>query len=701
MRNIIALLFSAAIVSAQNPTMPFNGPTAQTNIAKTLTDFSSLSSALSNIGATVSTLIVPATFTLTSNTTIPANVTYNPQSGAVMNCTGSPTITVNGPIVAGSYKIFGSGCTVVFTGNSSLTQVDAKWFGAAADGTTDDTAAINAVAVAAGNRRVSLANGTFAVCNAQLGKYNKIDMAGTLFVPTSACASSPVVQYNSFIFLQDNDQFLLNGLRVSCSGSSHVATLTGIQFGTPASGNNTAGVVTNNVSVSNCGVGMLMQGTQFSDNYNLHLYANTVGLKIYSDDNGGGGNSNSFYSPVINGGTVGIIMATDGTWPQSANYFYNFTLLSNTLAAVAAFGSGGSSTQVFHIYGAAPEINAEGGTSSLSVDGHTVKKATFYLSSAIGTLSDVDFEDAVANPEILAENGSIVNIQNSNGYNRDGNLFTGDANSYSVLIGDHNANGIVQNVEAYPSSMNPSSGSTLIGKAVLVPAKITNQNNGNLINPGFADTNGATSSGVAADAIYGTVSTVTHATSIGSQDTNRANIGNVIPNQTGNVEALVTLLIKSSVDCLYAVGGYGLPAYHFSLVAGKWTRVVILIQNPQQFGTGALDGGYTLVGWPLDTTGPTVSYTEIESAVQPLGSYTQDAPFSQIISQGLIGGAFFGGVGPYGVVTVAQLPTCNGNSIGLPLMVSNATSSTNGTIVAGTGSVKTSVLCDGSNWIVK
>ena len=110
-----------------------------------------LTAALTAIGSTPCTLHIPrGTYTLSGNTTIPANVVLRPERGAVFtDGGGAVNLTINGPYEAGLYQTFnwtGSG-TVIF-GPGTVRAIYSQWWGAKGDGINDDGPAINQMTAA-------------------------------------------------------------------------------------------------------------------------------------------------------------------------------------------------------------------------------------------------------------------------------------------------------------------------------------------------------------------------------------------------------------------------------------------------------------------------------------------------------------------------------------------------------------------------
>lgn len=104
-------------------------------------DYSSLALAVAAISSSSRTLVISSTLTVSSNLTIPSNITLQFLRNGRINFSGSSVLTINGSIQAGLYQIFGtSGGTV--TMGQMVEQVYPQWWGAVADGSTDDTTAI-------------------------------------------------------------------------------------------------------------------------------------------------------------------------------------------------------------------------------------------------------------------------------------------------------------------------------------------------------------------------------------------------------------------------------------------------------------------------------------------------------------------------------------------------------------------------------
>jgi parallel beta-helix repeat protein len=128
---IILIIFSLVLISA----FLFAKPK---QIIKTVYADGDLATMISSAGTSPITLkLTPGVYNISSDLTIPYNVTLNFQNGAVISIAGGATLSIKGPIDDCAYKIFddqntdyGKGVKFV---HASITQVRPEWWGANAD----------------------------------------------------------------------------------------------------------------------------------------------------------------------------------------------------------------------------------------------------------------------------------------------------------------------------------------------------------------------------------------------------------------------------------------------------------------------------------------------------------------------------------------------------------------------------------------
>lgn len=82
------------------------------------------------------------TTTISVNITIPKNVTLDLPQGSILSIDSGKTLTINGGVRGSLSSHFTGSGSVVFGANASVSEVYPQWWGALADGSNDDTAAI-------------------------------------------------------------------------------------------------------------------------------------------------------------------------------------------------------------------------------------------------------------------------------------------------------------------------------------------------------------------------------------------------------------------------------------------------------------------------------------------------------------------------------------------------------------------------------
>lgn len=136
-----------------------------------------------SFSANPQTLKLPrGTWSVTTNTTIPTNVTLDIKRGAILTVATTKTLTINGFVQAGKYQIFSLvGTGALSFGYGSVHEIYPEWFGAVADGTTNCTTAVqNAFDSAFEGATIRFGGGTYAV--------SPVSFAKRLHLVGSSCA---------------------------------------------------------------------------------------------------------------------------------------------------------------------------------------------------------------------------------------------------------------------------------------------------------------------------------------------------------------------------------------------------------------------------------------------------------------------------------------------------------------------------------
>lgn len=105
-------------------------------------DEADLRAKITVIGPSDATLVIATSIPLAEDLTIPSNIALAFKNTGSLEPAVTKTLTVNGPVDAVLWQIFGGGGTV--TGAPVVPCVYPEWFGAVGDGITDDSAAIQA-----------------------------------------------------------------------------------------------------------------------------------------------------------------------------------------------------------------------------------------------------------------------------------------------------------------------------------------------------------------------------------------------------------------------------------------------------------------------------------------------------------------------------------------------------------------------------
>ena len=137
----------------------------------------SIKSLVDSIGTSKSATLVlsysgtgnTTTYTLTTSETVPSNIALRMENGAIID--GAGTLTINGPLEAGPYQIFGSSITITL--GTNISTVYPEMWGASGDGSTDDSTPFSSTITATLNTGIPirLLSKTYVI--------GDIDVAGT------------------------------------------------------------------------------------------------------------------------------------------------------------------------------------------------------------------------------------------------------------------------------------------------------------------------------------------------------------------------------------------------------------------------------------------------------------------------------------------------------------------------------------------
>jgi hypothetical protein len=126
-----------------------------------------------NSGAGI-VLFPVGTYMVSNNVTFPSSVAVQFVDGALLSPSSNVVITINGPIIAADAQHIFAGTGSVAVEPIMLTHVSCRWWGATGDGSTDDTAAIQAAITALASAK-----------------------GGTLYFPVGTYKITQTLNYNS------------------------------------------------------------------------------------------------------------------------------------------------------------------------------------------------------------------------------------------------------------------------------------------------------------------------------------------------------------------------------------------------------------------------------------------------------------------------------------------------------------------------
>lgn len=113
-----------------------------------------LATAVSAIGSAKRSLVIDSEITVSGNVTVPTTINLMFLREGMITVSAGVTLTINGPLYGGLWQLFDGTGTVTIGGKHNST-VYPQWWGAVADGSNDDTDAINSALTAAGEGQTS------------------------------------------------------------------------------------------------------------------------------------------------------------------------------------------------------------------------------------------------------------------------------------------------------------------------------------------------------------------------------------------------------------------------------------------------------------------------------------------------------------------------------------------------------------------
>jgi hypothetical protein len=267
-------------------------------------------------------MLYTVTVTIAVNCTIPANVTLEFTSGAMLSPANSTTTTIVGIINAGRQQIFtnalASQGTVGFTGNLKMDRFYPEWWGAVKNGRTNDLAALQATSEAAdtvgagtvdlGSGNYFIGTGTWKIANSSLQHHLNIIGQG----PIATFISSTVTGSKTAIYLNKEKYVHLEGFDLQQTGGSAVGV--GMIMGGDSSGTQTNGNLMDEIIFDGFGACL---GTSGSPGVGTSSEITMINLQFNNCATGFNNSSfngldYTFIQLQMSNNTLGINMATAG-----------------------------------------------------------------------------------------------------------------------------------------------------------------------------------------------------------------------------------------------------------------------------------------------------------------------------------------------------------------------------------------------------
>ncbi len=173
--------------------------------------YSSFSSAITSIGATKTTLLIPEEQVVSADVTVPSTMELMFTRNGSLSIDTGKTVTINGPLDAGLHQIVSGSGSVSFGGGVGVyKEVYPQWWGALADNSNDDTTAIQAA--------VDALRGT----NLGIGNEVASETGGVVYFPSGRYKISAVLDIVEGVTLKGAGMFASTIYQSATDGSHAV-----------------------------------------------------------------------------------------------------------------------------------------------------------------------------------------------------------------------------------------------------------------------------------------------------------------------------------------------------------------------------------------------------------------------------------------------------------------------------------------------
>jgi hypothetical protein len=468
-----------------------------------------------------------------------------------------------------AYDPAGTGAVATNVQTKLRESVSVMDFGATGNGSTDDTAAIQAALNA--NTIVFFPQGNYLTSGITLNQNQKIYGFGSSL--TLSTTTGTLIQcYNSADPLQTNQYSEVNGF-VLTGGQTLTSGSVGLSCGLSSR------LILRDIRAENFDVGFKIPGSQFGSAYSIKAYACNVGLYLKPSLAGGGANSWSFYDYQGVGNFISAVLINNQSiYPNHSIYFYNPSLLGNPGNTFAIFNATAS------MYGGAPEGNRST-SGTLTFDGLSIPYSSVYAyNSRLALIDHVNQEGSGASPitsYLAAAQNSVIDVNGIDGYGVTllGKLITCDQTSRVSISGNVSTATVLDNVSFNGTISNAGAfGTVFVAQDNTYNTSALPNEATSPLTSSLSNVNGSTTSTVGWDSVQGKVGIVTF-NAAGTQDTNRVRFSSI----TSATNAIIGISLKSNVTTEIKFGVYGAAVQGsqktIKLYANQWVRVYHVISN--------------------------------------------------------------------------------------------------------------------------
>lgn len=393
---------------------------------KTLGDpgYETLAAALSTIGSTPVSLVIPAgTVNITAHTTIPANVHLVVQRGGIFSIANGITLTIQGVLSAGPYQIFsGSGTATLGPGSPTAHQVyPVWWYSGSGHWNTALNAAMAAVRNAGGGKIVLTSNISISAAYVHDYYYASFDGNGYL-IDASAINSGVAISITNsnnsdWAMAKQSQRSVANFM---LKGSGKTGNVVGMLLEGNSSYGSASHLTLKNINIHEFAVGLKEYSYAWEvDCFKVDIRTCSIGLEI-PDGGTTYGARLSYYGGLITGCTTAVrihypivtvhFFGTAFDWCARLADIHGGKLVLNDCHVETIGAEAGGATEAIKVDGYGGVFQMLGGWYvGGGQSGNTQYLVNVVLHTNIAVFKDVMLYDVVPGSGYLATgNGNVI-----------------------------------------------------------------------------------------------------------------------------------------------------------------------------------------------------------------------------------------------------------------------------------------------------